>query len=384
MRWSRWCANCPRSDLLSIGSFARELRWWSVAKNAQDTAVKNLPPADVAPNGPTNLEPAIQQIMGSLPQSPPIELLILTDAEAEFADATTLSATLKDRHIRVHALLVGAPASESPLRRVVESTGGQFVAEPDAQKWTADVRRMLRASMPDQILREPVALSGDDILKSTSPRTLPAMNRAWLKQSATEIAQGLRGSEKLAAAAKWTAGAGDVVALAFTPTDHEISAIEQAIARRPRDARFNIEWHCGATLQIRIDATDRGDFMNDLQLTLEMNPGTRQPIPQTAPGRYEIELAAPRSPATANILRDGKILDRFAIAGRYAREFDAVGETTAALRALADRSGGRVIEPAQHALIDIPDTRRATSLAALFSILGFLLVAGALIIWRIG
>ena len=262
----------------------RELRWWSVAKNAQDTAVKNLPPADVAPNGPTNLEPAIQQIIGSLPQSPPIELLILTDAEAEFADATTLSATLKDHHIRVHALLVGAPASESPLRRVVESTGGQFVAEPDAQKWTADVRRMLRASMPDQIIREPTALSGDDILKSTPPRTLPAMNRAWLKQSATEIAQGLRGSEKLAAAAKWTAGAGDVVALAFTPTDQEISAVEQAIARRPRDARFNIEWHCGATLQIRIDATDRGDFMNDLQLTLEMNPGTRQPIPQTAPG----------------------------------------------------------------------------------------------------
>ena len=84
----------PKSDLVSIGSFARELRWWSVAKDVQDTAMLSLPPNDVEPTGPTNLEHAIQQIISSLPTSPPVDLLILTDAEAEFSDATKLSATL--------------------------------------------------------------------------------------------------------------------------------------------------------------------------------------------------------------------------------------------------------------------------------------------------
>ena len=84
----------PKSDLVSIGSFARELRWWSVAKDVQDTAMLSLPPNDVEPTGPTNLEHALQQIISSLPTSPPVDLLILTDAEAEFSDATKLATEL--------------------------------------------------------------------------------------------------------------------------------------------------------------------------------------------------------------------------------------------------------------------------------------------------
>src|SRR5581483_2490073 len=76
----------PKSDLVSIGSFARELRWWCVAKKAADTLPLRLPPADVQPTGPTNLESALQQIVASLPASPPINLLVVTDAEAKFTD----------------------------------------------------------------------------------------------------------------------------------------------------------------------------------------------------------------------------------------------------------------------------------------------------------
>src|SRR5262249_29927256 len=145
----------PKSDLVSIGSFARELRWWSVAKTAQDTAVMKLPPADVEPTGPTNLEAALRQIVQSLPTSPPVDLLVLTDAEAEWAEANKLAAELKDHHVRVNALLVGAVQSESPLQQLVSSTGGQLVEETDAQKWVLDARRMLRAAMPDGLIRDP-------------------------------------------------------------------------------------------------------------------------------------------------------------------------------------------------------------------------------------
>src|SRR5439155_18600166 len=119
--------------------------------------------------------------------------------------------------------------------------------------------------------------------------------------------------------------------------------------------------------------------MNDEKLMLQLNPAARQSIPQIAPGRYQIDLPAPRTPATASILREDQLLDRFAVAGRYPREFDAIGNDIDALRALADRSGGRVISPSEHGPVEIPDTRTVVSLASLFSILGFALIGGALI-----
>src|SRR5581483_9043856 len=117
--------------------------------------------------------------------------------------------------------------------------------------------------------------------------------------------------------------------------------------------RFSVSWHDAASLHVRIDAHDDQNNLNDLKLSLELNPGGTLPIPQTAPGRYEIDLPAPRVPTTATILRDGQTLDCFAVAGRYPREFDAVGNDLDALRALCERSGGKLIDPSQHGPIDL-------------------------------
>ena len=107
------------------------------------------------------------------------------------------------------------------------------------------VRRMLRATMPDELIREPISISFSGILQSIAPRTVLLLNRSWPKQSVTPIATGMIGKEELTAAAHWKVGTGDVVALAFVPNADEIGAIERAIARPPRDPRFSIEWHNG-------------------------------------------------------------------------------------------------------------------------------------------
>jgi hypothetical protein len=112
-------------------------------------------------------------------------------------------------------------------------------------------------------------------------------------------------TDKVSAAAKWSVGTGDVLAFAFAPTPDEIAAVEQAIARRPRDPRFNITWHAGPTLHLRIDARDNDTFLNDQKLTIDLNLLSAVfTIPQTGPGRYEIELPAPRSPMTVTIFND--------------------------------------------------------------------------------
>jgi hypothetical protein len=264
----------------------------------------------------------------------------------------------------------------------VIATGGEFAQDPDPQKWIATARRILRAAMPDDLIREPVNITFAEILSTLPSRSVPMLNRTWIKQSAMPLADAMRGSEKLPAAARWTVGTGDVAAFAFSPDANEIGAIEQEIARKPRDPRFSIEWHNGATFHVRIDAQEGGNFLNDRKLTLDLNPGGSHPIPQTSPGRYEIDLPASRVLATASILQENRLLDRFAVAGRYAREFDAVGNDLDALRALAARSGGKVIDPTQHELIELPDTRQTKSMASLWAIVGSLLLAAALVVWR--
>jgi hypothetical protein len=290
---------------------------------------------------------------------------------------------LRQHHIRLHALAVATPKAPAALRRLAEGTGGQYLQEIDPQKWLASVRRILRAVMPDQLIREPVTVSFNGILSALGSRPVSLMNHTWPKQSATVLATAMEGTDKLSAAAKWSVGTGDVLALAFAPTGDEIATIEHAIARKPRDPRFNITWRAGPTLQVRIDARDKGTYLNDQKLTIDLNLLSAVfTIPQTGPGRYQIDIPAPHSPMTVTIFNDQHVLDEFAVAGRYAREFDAVGNDVEALRALAERSGGSVVEPTQHGELEFPDTRRVTSLAGFFAIVGALFLAASLIVWR--
>jgi hypothetical protein len=76
------------------------------------------------------------------------------------------------------------------------------------------------------------------------------------------------------------------------------------------------------------------------------------------------------------------VLERVAVAGRYAPEYDAIGNDRAALRALADRTGGRVIEPGMRGPIDFRWPPRDVDLTPWLAAAGALMVALGLIWWR--
>src|SRR5204863_1879668 len=113
--------------------------------------------------------------------------------------------------------------------------------------------------------------------------------------------------------------------------------------RPPRDPRLRVRWNAGAKLDVTVDALDTagstnrsggGAYLNRLDLSLHLTDATRPGvaasvtrIPQIAPGRYQLSLDAPRSPALATIRLAGSAaaVDRLAVAGRYAPEFNAVG-----------------------------------------------------------
>jgi hypothetical protein len=105
-------------------------------------------------------------------------------------------------------------------------------------------------------------------------------------------------------------------------------------------------------------------------------------LPQTGPGHYELDLPAPRTPAFAAIRVEGRLIDRIAVAGRYAPEFDAIGNDHAAMEELAHRTGGQVIAPRQTWPIDFRWPAKVMPISSILAVLGAAFIAVGLGWWK--
>jgi len=271
---------------------------------------------------------------------------------------------------------------------------------------------LLRRAAPDLLRRNLVTVQYLGELRALPPRAVSPWNRTWLKDGATLLARAGSGERVGPApapgrvpvpetqteplAARWAAGEGTASAVAFAnPTAQELAAFVRLASRAPRDPRLRVTWDAGARLCVAVDAVDGGRYLNGLELSLHLAdaarpdaPAQAQAIPQTAPGRYELALDAPRGPALATVRLAGAAgaapgaVDRAAVAGRYEPEFESVGNDRAALRELAARTGGAVVEPGDARPLDLPRPRREVPLAAPLAAAGAACVAAGLVWWR--
>lgn len=393
-RWQRASAaavqlvrRLPTNDTVSIGSFARDLAWWSRDRSADDTAKLALPPAAIAPSGPTNIQTALQAIASSLNSSTITEIILITDADATINNPSALAQSLQIARARVH-LLATADASRSPILQLVTQTSGNIMTQPDASLWTDAAQKLLRSSLPDQIERGQMRLTFTGPLSQLPARTLESWNRTWIKSQAIELASS-ETPERRTMAGVWQIGLGQVAAAGFAASSQETLAMVERVSREPHDPRFKISRSSAKQVAISIDALDAEKPMNDLDIQLlllnEADPSGRvepHKLVQTAPGRYELSLPAPRTPMLATLRLGDRIIDRFAIAGRYAPEFDGIGNNRDALRALAQRTGGAVIESSQATPIDFHWPTRTASLASPLSVIGAALIAAGLLLWK--
>ncbi len=401
----RLLPSLPPEDPVSIGSFAAELNWWSTGRRARDAAGLSLPPAGAGPNGPTNLQPALERIIKESDGSTPTELLVLSDADTTIDRPADLATRLKAKKIRLHLLAIGEGTALEALRTITQTTGGSLLTQfSDPAKWSAEVHQLLSAAFPSRLSADPTPATFLADLSKLPARPVAPWNRTWLKESATLLAETRATTPPAPLAARRTLG-GEVVALAFAPSPEEIEAIAHLIARPPRDPRFTIFWDPASQLKVRIDAAERAAttrpnngtnnapaYLNNLQLTLSIEPqdpidnpqsATRNiPIAQTAPGRYEAAIDSPRVPSFAAIRLGGQTLDRIALPGRYAAEFDQVGNDYDAMHALAARTGGQVIDRTMTKALEIPYPRQEVSLTPMLALMADGLVAVGLIRWR--
>ena len=370
----------PPNDPISIGSFSDTLRWWSQGKAAKETTT--IAPPNISVGGATNLQSALVRLIDSAQGNLPHEVLLLTDAEARIDNAATIRQGLLDKRIRLHVLAIGSQRGRAMdiLEQLVSSTGGTVVSEGNAANWSAAAQRLFQQASPDHLLTTPTTIRYLGPLASRSPRQIELWNRTWLKDQATLLAQA-DAAQNPPLAARWNVGSGEVLSAAFSPNQSEVAAMATLIARPPRDPRFAVTWQTGPTLRITIDAADGNRYLNNLPIRLQL--GTEpHPVPQTAPGRYELELDAPRNPVIAILASNTQVLDRFPIPGRYPKEFDAIGNNRAHMQALADRTGGAVIPPADQRPIQFNLPRRRIPLTPWLALAGAAALGLALIQWR--
>jgi hypothetical protein len=337
---------------------------------------------DVSPAGPTNLEAALKQIAASVQDSLPAELLLVTDAETGLSDSASIAAMLREHRIRLDVLIIGEATGDDALAQIAYQTGGREVREMNSATWEAETKKMLRVALPDRMIRVPIAVNFQNDLAALPSRNVSSANRTWLKGSATLLASGKENTASLPLAARWKVGDGEVIALAFAPTPTEIEAMAKQIAKRPRDSRFSVQWENGAKLHVRVDAADHGEELNGATLSVRIGQAVAVAIPQTGPGRYEVDLPSPRSSQVVSVRNGAELVDQFAVAGRYPAEFDAIGNDDAALTDLAKRTGGEVIEPSEHQPIAFHEPRQMVSLASVMAAIGAGLIGASLVWWN--
>jgi hypothetical protein len=411
----------PPDDAVDVGSFAETLTLWSAGRSARATRDLPLPPAGVAPRGPTNLRPALEAAVGPLPVVPtpaggggsgqappssapapsagptstgapvPVNLLLLSDADADVGDVPSLVALLASRNVRLHLLAVDAGRGLADLQAVGRRTGGQAVRQDDPARWASAAGDLLRAAAETRLSLDPAAVTFAGRLANLPGRAVSPWNRTWIKPRADEVGRAVVGGEPVPMAAAWDVGEGRVAAAAFAAAPTEVAALAAAVARPPRDPRVTVAWDAGRAVRVRVDVVDLDPaatqpYGNGVAFSLDVTPDgavPRQvPLRQTAPGRYEGELPAPGSPAVATVRQAGRAVAREAVAGRYPPEFDAVGVDRAALGLLAGRSAGRVIEPTERRPIEFRWPRRDVPLAPWLASAGACLILAALLWWK--
>jgi hypothetical protein len=382
----------PPSDPVQIGQFSDAVKWWLGPGTAADAAKIPLPPQGLFPHGPTNLESALTQIAqqaegkaSAADANLPSELLLLSDCDAQVDHPEELANLLSKKHVRLSVLAIARGSGLETIRRISADSGGTVAEEFDPRKWARSMRILSQAALPPALGRRPANVLFENGAKSLGKTTVAVWNRSWLKPDAERWAAALGRNAEVPMAGYWRVGSGCVAATAFQPDGREVESLASLIAEKPRDPRFSVQLETGGRLHVTVDAAEAGRFLNDLAITLELagdGPTHEATLEQTAPGRYETSVDSSRESRIATLRIGGETIDRFAVAGRYPPEFDAVGNDHAAMGKLAQDSGGKIIWPSDWGRIDFHWPRVETPAGPWICLIGLVLLSAGVVRWR--
>ena len=303
----------PPSDPIQIGQFSDAVKWWLEPGTVADAAKAPLPPPDVFPHGPTNLESALTQIADQAEGNAsvaegkasvadanlPSELLLLSDCDAQIDRPDDLANLLSKKHVRLYVLAIAHGSGLEIIRRISADSGGSVFEEFDPRQWARSMRKLSQAALPPSLVRHPTQVLFENAAKSLGNITAAICNRCWLKPDAERWAEAAGTNSIIPLAGYRRVGSGCVAATAFRPDDGVIKALANLIAEKPRDPRFSVQLETGGRLHVTVDAADAGRFLNDLAIKLELagnGPKREAMLRQTARGDMRRAWILPGNP----------------------------------------------------------------------------------------
>jgi hypothetical protein len=378
----RVLATSREDQVVRVGSFAGDVRWWTSDVPAADARTLPLPPGDLSPRGPTNLDAALRASLEIADAGTPTSVLLISDADAAVGDPEATSSALRARSVTLHLLATrdDVPADVASL---VAATGGRVLRSTDPLEWSRDAARLLRDATTRPILRERRTLAWT--MPSLAIREVEMLPRRWLREGVAPLAS----AGEAPVAASWPVGLGRATATAVPLTADELAALVELTASSSSDPRLRVEWSLRDPLRVTLHARRAIDVSappwNRLSPTLHLrrdSDAATLPLRQVAPGRYEATFEPSRRPSLATLQVEGRVVDRRALPGRYDMEFSRIGTDRERLRDLAARTGGAVVEPGDLSRLPLPHPTRRVPLQTPLAVAGVVLLSGALLWWR--
>ena len=364
----------PPKDGVRIGSFAAAPRWW-IADTAAALAASGLhPPADLQPHGPTNLQAALSQIL-LMPSTENRDLLVLSDAETEVTNLQELAGRLRAAKTRVSILMLSDGRGRDQLRELAQSTGGMAIAEPRPAAWYDSARKLAANAGPSRLETSTIDLRFVSPFETQRPAD--RWNLAWMKTDATPAAHARIAGNLQPLGARWAVGLGQVAAFAVDLQPAELDRLAQLLSRQPSDPAFQVSWKDDLQIGVTVTFAQPPDVPPTVQVRL-IPSGASVALAQIGPSRFSATLAYPRRPQVAVICVNQHAIATRPVPSRYPVEFARIGTDRTHLEKLATQSGGRLIEPNDHAVVDFRLGNRFVNLSPWLALAALILLGFAL------
>jgi Ca-activated chloride channel family protein len=365
----------------------------------------------IAAGGGTVMYPAIAAAAAQLraQEAEVKHVIVLSDGQSEGdrSQGLAIVRAMRDAGITVSTIAVGDGADVSTLAQLAAEGGGQFHPVQDPSTLPRIFIKEIRVVRKPEIRESPfvpVVLATGSPLTMGLPAGMPPLGGLVLTQPKPDqsITYAMATSEGEPVLAHWFVGRGQ--AAAFTSDASRWAAgwldagwpgyrqlwtrVARSIARPATSRTFDLVTVIdGDNAKIRVEAlTDDGEPMDllDMPGTLYLPDGTRRDLrlTQTAPGVYETDAPAPvegnyvvaLTPAAGD-----KPLG--AVVGGASRavgpEFRRLNSNVELLRAIAEASGGRVLD------LDDPDAARLFDRAGVRPTRAAMPLWPALLLWTL-
>ena len=338
----------PADSRVDVAAFAGGVTWL-----ARDASPSDLPTGLPPTGGATNLDAALAEVGDER------RVLAITDAEVEVP--SLLAGALAGRGVVVHVLHVGDGEASASVRELAEATGGTFVAEPDPAAWREAASRLARGASSGERREDAAVLSVGELVASIAPWRL-----AWAKREADDLAPPSRSQ---VAAATWRVGAGRTVAIAGQVPDDVLAWLVDQYAATP-PGEVDVRWADGEQLVLTVIGE-----ASSVQLRRD---GEVVEAERVGPSEWRAAIGGVRDPAIAVAVVDGGVVERRATAGRYATEFEQIGNDKTSLLAIAETTGGGVAARVED--LRLPTGRERIDLTVLLALVAA--VAAGVVAWR--